>query len=114
MLPEMKYTLPDKVIGPKGKVEVIEIIYDGNNGSHDRTEVDVSIAKIKWKGEAYLAIRWNVAADEYKDNDKVRGNTPCIGMPVSNGDPDWFVIPKETFNTNSAFFRDVIEKLGKE
>lgn len=114
MLPEMKYTMPDMVIGPKGKVEIIDIIYDGNSGNHDRTEVDVSLTKIKWKGEPHLAIRWNVAADEYEDNDKVTGNTPCIGMPASNGEPEWFVIPKETFDTNSAFFRDVIEKLGKE
>jgi len=114
MLPGMKYILPDKVISPKGKIEIIDIIYDGNNGNHERTEVDVSLAKIKWEGEAHLAIRWNVATYEYEDKDKVSGTALCIGMPASNGEPEWFVIPKETFNINSAFFRDVIEKLAKE
>jgi hypothetical protein len=114
MLPEMKYTLPDWVINPKGKIEIIDIIYDGNDGNHERTEVDVSLAKIKWEGEGHLAIRWNIATHEYEDKDKVSGTTRCVGMPVFNGRPEWFVIPKETFDINSAFFRDVIEKLAKE
>jgi hypothetical protein len=114
MLPDMKYTLPDRVINPEGKVEIIDIIYDGNDGNHERTEVDVSLAKIKWEGEPHLAIRWNIAINEYEDKDKVCGTTRCVGMPVSNGQPEWFVIPKETFNINSAFFRDVVEKLAKD
>jgi hypothetical protein len=112
MLPGMRYTSPDLVIYPKEKIEIIDIVYDGNDGTHEKSEVDVSLAKVKWDGESHLAIRWNVAAHEYDDQNKVSGASRCIGMPSFNGNPEWFIIPKETFDINSAFFKNVIEKLG--
>jgi|GEM_PF-5925230 len=114
MLPTMKYTLPHLVNDTKNTIEIEEIIYDGNDGTHKDDEVDVSVAKIRFGGNSRLAIRWNISPDEYNDAAKINGEVCCIGMPVSIDQPLWFVIPKETFEINSGFFKGVIEKFGRD
>ena len=109
----MKYPLPHLVKGEGNTIEIVEVIYDGNDGTHNEDGVDVSIARIKHAGDSRLAIRWNISPEEYSDVAKANGDVCCIGMPVLIDQPLWFVIPKETFEIDSGFFKGVVEKLTK-
>ena len=92
---KIKYFDPMDVISPKDYLEVIEIIYSGNEDSY-------SLAKVRWDEEEAIAIRWNVAKREHNDSEKMSGKKKCVGMPSSHGYPVWFILPN-----------DIIEKLKK-
>jgi hypothetical protein len=113
-MPPMKYTLPHLVKDTENTIEIMEIVYDGNDGTHKDEKVDVSVARIKIAGNSRLAIRWNISPEEYNDTAKLNGEIHCVGMPALVNQPLWFIIPKETFEINSGFFKRVIEKLAKE
>lgn len=49
------YKNPKLISSPKGKVEVIEVLYDGAD------DPAYSLALIKWEGQTKLGIRWNIA-----------------------------------------------------
>ena len=67
------YKNPKFINSPKGVVEVVEVIYDGNK----------------------LCIRWNIAYSEWDDYRKQNGQDECIGNPQSRGIPTWFVLPDD-------------------
>lgn len=93
------YYDPKKVTSPKQYIENIQPFFDGGADSF-------SIAKISWDGEKHFAMRWNVAANEYNDEDKKTGKRECVGMPSSHGYPVWFLLPKE-------FTKESIENIVK-
>lgn len=69
-------TAPDTVLSPKGSVSDLRVLYDtGEDGW--------SLAKLRWKGEEALGMRWNGHAEN------------PIGNPQSRGIPTWFIVPDE-------------------
>lgn len=86
------YHNPEKCTHPK-RLERIQIIYE------DRTNVDKSytIAKLFYKsGETAIGMRWNIAYDQYKNEDCKQGRKVCLGFPHSRGYPTWFILPENT------------------
>lgn len=81
------YRNPLIVASPKGKVEVIKVLFDG------KEDPGYSLAIVKWYGEIKLAIRWNIADSEWDDSKKQNGLLECIGSPQSRGHSTWFVLP---------------------
>lgn len=55
---------PKLISSPKGKVEVIEVLYDGAD------DPAYSLALIKWEGRTKIGIRWNIAEAEWYDAKK--------------------------------------------
>jgi hypothetical protein len=74
----MSYVRPEEVLSPKHSVkQVIEVI-------HDPGEPDtMCVARILWRGEERIAMRWNGS------NKQPKGN------PTSHGQPTWFVLEKD-------------------
>ena len=97
------YKNPKLISSPKGKVEVIEVLYDGAD------DPAYSLALIKWEGQTKLGIRWNIAEAEWDDAKQQNGQAECIGNPQSRGHSTWFVLPDD-----STFYENIkvaIEKL---
>lgn len=69
-------------------VEVLEVIYFSKDAATSYT-----IAKLNYKGRECLGIRWNIAYDQFCDDDCFIGKHPCLGFPYSSGYPTWFVLP---------------------
>lgn len=70
----MSYICPEEVLSPKNSVkQVVEVI-------HDPGPEDMCVARILWRGEERVAIRWNGTSEEPKGN------------PTSHGQPTWFVV----------------------
>jgi hypothetical protein len=67
------------VQSPRGSVEDIRVIYDKGP-----TEQSWSIARLKWKSNPAIGIRWNGDADK-----------PGSGQPQSRGNATWFILPEE-------------------
>jgi hypothetical protein len=85
---QIKFYKPNEVLSPKDYLQIVKIIYSGDEDSY-------SLAKVKWDGEEVLAIRWNVAKREHNDEAKMSGKKKCVGMPSSHGYPVWFILPKD-------------------
>lgn len=86
----MKYYKPLQVVSPKEYLKVIKIICDYGEKSY-------SIAELDWDGKICYGIRWNIARNEWNDEEKKNENKKCIGMPSSRGYPVWFILP-DNFN----------------
>lgn len=82
------YYDPKNVTSPKQYIKNIQPFFEGGPSRF-------SMAKVSWNGEERFAMRWNVAANEYNDEDKKTGKRKCVGVPSSHGYPVWFLIPKE-------------------
>ncbi len=96
------YKRPQLINSPKGKVDVVKILFDGE------TDSAYSLAIIKWEGVLKLGIRWNIAEGEWEDAKKQQGMAECIGNPQSRGHSTWFVLP------DNPQFYDLINEGGKE
>lgn len=72
----MSYTRPEQVRSPQDRLQELQVIHDGGEGSW-------SLARMKWDGENAVGIRWN-------GND----SSPN-GNPLSTGKPIWFILPEE-------------------
>ena len=83
------YKNPQFINSPKGLVEVVKVIYDGQD------DPAYSLAIIKWEGDYKLGIRWNIAYSEWDDDRKQKGQDECIGSPQSRGIPTWFLLPDD-------------------
>lgn len=101
----MNYTPPGNVTSPQHYVSNVRVIYDGGQNS-------ASVAIIDWEGEPRLAMRWNVAGNEWNDPEKKSGAKLCVGMPTSRGYPTWFVLPDEMVDDDSGVARAI--KKAKE
>ena len=66
------YKNPKFINSPKGLVEVVEVIYDG------QTDPAYSLAVIKWEGDYKLGIRWNIAYSEWGDYRKENGKFKSV------------------------------------
>lgn len=86
----LKYYSAKEVKSPKDLISDVEELYDG--GPH---KGQYSVAKIKWKGETCVGIRWNVTERELTNIDKATGKIICKGEPNSRGYPTWFILPEE-------------------
>lgn len=73
----MPYVPPEQVTAPRDYWELIEVLYDGG-------EDGWSAARGLWDGQPALGIRWNRT---------IRGGER--GLPLSYGNPVWFIVPKE-------------------
>lgn len=80
------YTNPSTVVSPQDCVSNVHVLFDGGDSSF-------SIAEMDWQGVHTYGIRWNVSYREWQDPDKVNGLKPCLGMPISNTRPVWFILP---------------------
>jgi hypothetical protein len=74
----MAYIDPRLVTSPKGRVERLDVIYDGGEG-------DYAVATMLWDGEPATGVRWN-GGDR---GEKFQG----LGNPQSRGIPTWFILP---------------------
>lgn len=101
----MLYVDPTTVIGPQDLIDDVDVLYDGG-------EDGVSIARLTWNGTPVIAMRWNVAQREWDNPDKANEAQTCMGMPVSNAHPVWFILPHEMFDPSTEVYR-VMEKLKK-
>ena len=81
------YKKPQLINSPKGKVDVIKVLFDGGENPA------YSLAIIKWEGVLKLGIRWNIADSEWEDAKKQNGMAECIGNPQSRGHSTWYVLP---------------------
>lgn len=100
------YKNPKFINSPKGLVEVVEVIYDG------QADPAYSLAVIKWEGDYKLGIRWNIAYSEWGDYRKENGQDECIGNPQSRGIPTWFVLPDDIdFNEKFSLAMQKLEEL---
>lgn len=86
----MSYTPPGLVLSPKGRVEDLNVVYDGGEESW-------SLAKMKWDGDKAVGIRWNGGSDDKR--------FPGIGNPQSRGVPTWFILPDEVAQVTLALVR---------
>ena len=100
----MQYKQPNTVIGPRDYVSNVHVVYDGGVDSF-------SVAKLDWEGKPHIAMRWNVAAREWNDQEKKNNKKLCVGMPSSHGYPVWFVLPKEFFDESSEVWKLIRSKL---
>lgn len=74
----MSYIRAEEVLAPKNAdVKVIEVLHDP--GAPDT----MCVAKIWWRGEERIAMRWNGSSKQPKGN------------PTSHGQPTWFVVEKD-------------------
>lgn len=103
----MKYYAPKDVTSPKDCVSNIEVLYDGGEDS-------VSVVSLDWNKTPSLAMRWNVAYREKNDSDKKNNRKKCIGMPLSNSHPVWFILPKELFDQQSDLRQAIENHLQKQ
>ena len=76
----MAYIDPRMVLSPRGRVENLEVLYDGGEGEY-------AIARMDWDGDpGNIGVRWN------------GGDTPGrfdrTGNPQSRGVPTWFILPE--------------------
>lgn len=101
-----QYYAPDKgeCNHPYG-VEVLEVIYFGK-----AAESSYTIARLNYKGSECLGIRWNIASDQFSDDNCFAGRHPCLGFPYSLGYPTWFVLPD---NLNVYEDKVIISKMRK-
>jgi hypothetical protein len=74
----MAYISPETVLSPKGRVDVIDVIYDKGPST-----ASWSIAKLKWDTAEAIGIRWNGDEDH------------LVGTPQSRGKATWFIVPEE-------------------
>lgn len=76
---EMPYTDPKTVKSPMGRMEDLNVIYDGGAGSW-------SLATMTWdKQKDNIGLRWN--------GSDVPGDPFPAGNPTSHGYPTWFILP---------------------
>lgn len=101
----MNYTKPENVTSPKDYVDNVRVLFDGGENS-------ISVAKLKWKGNEQIAMRWNISMREKLDEGKRKGKQ-CLGMPVSTGHPVWFIVPEGLFNPKSDLFINISKKINK-
>jgi len=88
----MSYIHPEEVLSPKQSVEgIIEVIHDPGPGG-------MSVAKILWCGEEWLATRWNGTDKQPKGN------------PVSHGQPTWHLMDKYAQGAIEAAARKAAEQ----
>ena len=84
-----KYYKPQDVISPKDCIDAVIPLFDGGvDGAY-------SIAKITWKGQECIGLRWNINERERYDNEKETGTEICIGEPNSRCFPTWFILPDD-------------------
>lgn len=86
------YYKPETCTHPQriAKVEVIE----ENLLSADKS---YTIARLIYEsGEVAFGIRWNIAYDQYENEDCRLGKKVCLGFPYSRNYPTWFVLPEGT------------------
>lgn len=74
-----KYTDPNTVLTPRGRIKNLQVIYDGGEDSW-------SLARMLWDNSPIIGMRWNGGFDNGR---------PTIGMPSARGYPTWFVLPEE-------------------
>lgn len=75
----MPYIDPITVQSPKGSVSDIDVVYDKGPTQHSW-----SIARLTWKSNQAVGIRWNGDVSE-----------TGIGTPQSRGNATWFIVPDE-------------------
>jgi tRNA U34 2-thiouridine synthase MnmA/TrmU len=102
----MKYKNPSLVTSPKDAISNLRVLYDGGDSS-------VSIAKMKWKGQEVVGMRWNVGMREWNDQQKKNGKE-CLGVPTSNGRSIWFIVPDELLNRDSELWNEIDSALKNE
>ncbi len=73
----MSYTDPEKVLSPKGRVRVTEVVFNAGAGPDGW-----SIVKLIWDGKERVGIRWNGEREG-----------SGVGNPQSRGKATWFVVP---------------------
>jgi len=87
----MSYVAPEDVLSPRSCVGgVIEVI-------HDPGEDQMSVARVLWKEEPVIAIRWNGSKDR------------PLGNPVSRGHATWFIVDKYAAKSVEQAARDAAE-----
>lgn len=101
----MNYRKPENVVSPKDAIKDVKVIFDGGEGF-------VSVAKIQWKDEEKIGLRWNVAMREWDDHDKKNGKE-CLGMPTSTGHPVWFIVPDDFLDKGSKLWKEIENGLKK-
>lgn len=87
------YVDPADVTSPKDRVREVKVLYDGG-------EESVSVVSLRWGDEESIGMRWNVANREW-DDEKLKEEKTCVGMPSSRGYPVWFILPKDLFDSQS-------------
>jgi hypothetical protein len=102
----MRYRKPEAVLSPKDTVSNVKEIYDGGEDS-------ISVAKLQWHNETVYGIRWNVAMREWDDSEKQSERKECLGLPISRGNPVWFIIPQELLDRNSELWKKIDEGKNK-
>lgn len=86
------YLDPRLVTSPKGRLSNLQVIFDGKSQSDDK---GWSLAKMTWDGEDdVMGIRWNGGCENTK------------GVPLSSGQPVWFILPRE--------FSEILQKNREE
>jgi hypothetical protein len=100
------YHDPHSVIHPRKYIRKVSVLYDGK-------EDGFSLAIVDWEGTPHIGIRWNVAAKEQSDPDKVAGTKVCDGSPATRSIPSWFILPRELFdpalfNKDSGSFLNLV------
>lgn len=72
----MAYIDPEMVLAPKGRVENLDVVFDGGEHSY-------SVARMNWDKNPALGVRWN------------GGEGEGLGNPQSRGIATWFILPKD-------------------
>ncbi|UNM96659.1 hypothetical protein MMG00_01995 [Ignatzschineria rhizosphaerae] len=89
------YRKPKTVTAPKGRLEIVEVLWDGGAGG-------TSVIKCTWDGNEGLGMRWNGFE-----------GMP-LGNPTSHDHPTWFILPDFMKYPTLAWVEEQKAKVSKE
>lgn len=76
---------------PQRLVHKVKFLHENINDGADNS---FSVARINDDKDGSLAIRWNIAYDQFIDDRCKAGELKCLGFPYSHSYPTWFVLPQ--------------------
>ena len=99
----MKYIKPKDVKSPRRYVKTIKPLYDGGCEGF-------SIAILEnINGVCNIGMRWNISENEWEDQQKIKEEKYCVGMPQSRGYSVWFILPKSSWQYVPLMIKDEID-----